>query len=99
MEKGGKIKGIVQRSRVAWQIHKQSETCEQMEEPPPTSNTAYLVVAPPAGMLRQGHCRVRRQQDTHHPGKRSWVGHSQDGAGCTVWPLECAGLHSSSVHP
>lgn len=63
------------------------------------SCSVYLVVEPLAGSLWQGHCRARRLQSIPHPGECSWAGHSQGEAGCTAWPLECAGLHSSSVHP
>lgn len=62
----------------------------------------YLVVGPRVGWLKQGRCRAgsqRRVRGIPHPGGRSRAGRNQAGAGRTEWPLECAGLHSSSVHP
>lgn len=52
---------------------------------------------PQAGRLKRGRCRVRRGQGIPHPGERSRDGRSQAGAGRKERPLECAGLHSSSL--
>lgn len=65
---------------------------------------AYLAVESQDDRLKQGHCGVRRGQGTRHPVERSWVDRSQAarnraGAGRMEGPMECAGLHSSSVHP
>lgn len=57
------------------------------------------MVEPPAGRLKRGRCRVRRVRGIPHPGVRSQAAHSQAEAGRMERPLECAGLHSSSVHP
>lgn len=58
----------------------------------------YLVVEPQVGRLKRGRCKVRRERDIPHPGERSQAGRSQAEAGRMERPLECAGLHSSSVH-
>lgn len=56
------------------------------------------MVEPQVGRLKRGRCKVRRERDIPHPGERSQAGRSQAEAGRMERPLECAGLHSSSVH-
>lgn len=57
-----------------------------------------LVVEPQVGRLKRGRCKVRRERGILHPGEHSRAGRSQAEAGRMERPLECAGLHSSSVH-
>lgn len=63
-----------------------------------SDEAVYLEAEPRAGRLKQGRCKERRVQGIPHPAVRSRAGRSQAGAGHTERPLECAGLHSSSVH-
>lgn len=63
-----------------------------------SEEAAYLVVELQAGRLKQDRCKVRRARGIPHPRVRSQAGRSQVGAGRMERPLECAGLHSSSVH-
>lgn len=59
----------------------------------------HLVEERQADRLKRGRCKVHRGQGMLRPGGRSRAERSQAGAGRRERPLECAGLHSSSVHP